>query len=94
MSKSNPYYTPRYRIESAKYTWQERLDQWKCDIQDWFSSFPSFPEKEYSKYIQLKPGEEGYENAPYCSSEYNYIERAGAVRYEFKDGEYKRVDDE
>ena len=81
---NNLYYTPRYKMARRQRTFWERFSIWVRSIKVVVSDFPIDTE---SYYVELKPGDEGYEDAPFMS----YAISTDPARYEFKNGTYRPV---
>lgn len=79
---SEGYYAPRYRIEPRPRPFMERLRIWFYTIKD---AICDFPEATTSKYVEVKPDDPGYENAPFS---FQII--GTPLRFDYVDGEYRK----
>lgn len=73
----------RYRLEWRNYTLRQRIRLWWDNVRSCASEIP--PDG-YAHYIEVRPGEPGYENAPYAATV-----DPNPPRFEFKDGQYLPV---
>lgn len=80
----------RYRTERTPLAFRHRIALWWEDVSfalsDLGAALKSWPDKYYTAYIEMKPGEPGYEDAPYES----YVVDSHPMRFDLKDGEWVR----
>lgn len=76
----------RYRIEWHNYTLWQRFRLWLRNV---MYAIRETPDYKYARYIQLHPGDSGYDTAPWRAS---VIEHP--ARYTFEGGKYVAVQSE
>ncbi len=74
----------RYRVELVRMTPLQRIADWWDGVRE---AMLETPETHYSKWILVKPGEVGYEDAPF-----SFQTDPNPLRYKFEKGEFVQVD--
>lgn len=76
----------RFKTERREYTFWQRISIWWRNV---LQAVKDLPPKEWFEYIELNPGEPGYEDAPFsCVTDPN------PVRFKIENGEYVQVNPE
>src|SRR5882762_11521447 len=76
----------RYRSETRPYTKWQRITIWFNGV---IEAIKSVPDKDYSEFVEVHPGEPGYDDAPWKS-----VVAPNPLRWRFENGQFIQVDPE
>ncbi len=74
----------RFRVELVRMTPWQRVRDWWHGVRE---AIRNTPETHYSKWIHVKPGDPGYEDATW-----GYVTDPNPLRYKFEKGQFVQVD--